>query len=273
MTRSVHPLHRLAGCALIAAANLSHLQPAHADGFSAVVSPPRFEATAKAGETYRDVIEISNVSTQPNALTVKTADWRLDASAAAVFTDDLAADSCRPWVAIERHDLTLGANGKYRFRFEVAVPPATPDRECRFALMFEGASQQIDAQGLQLPVSGRIGVIVYLAVGNVASDLQLTGYGSQRVNDQKLPSLHIANRGTAHGRLDGFVDGTDADGASWTLVPSTLPILPGEERDIALSFDEGKNGKKKSAPHYPLKLHGTVYDGHRAIVVDTTFAP
>ncbi|HEY0232105.1 MAG TPA: hypothetical protein VGC55_12705 [Dokdonella sp.] len=273
MTRSLQSLCRFAACALIAAANLAHLQPAHADGFSAVVSPPRFESTAKAGETYRDVIEISNVSSQPSSLTVKTADWHLDASAAAVFTDDLAPDSCRPWVAVERHELTLGASGKYRFRFEAAVPAGTPDRECRFALMFEGASQQIDAQGLKLPVSGRIGVIVYLAIGNVASDLQLTGYGSQNVNGERRPSLHIANRGSAHGRLDGFVEGTDADGASWTLVPSTLPILPGEERDVALSFDEGKNGKKKSEPRYPLKLHGTIYDGHRAIAVDTSFTP
>ncbi|MEP7044599.1 MAG: hypothetical protein ABI843_16150 [Dokdonella sp.] len=273
MTRSLHPLSWFASCTLIAVASTLVAPSASAQGFSAVVSPPRFESTAKAGTTYRDVIEISNVSTQPSPLTVKTADWHLDASDAAVFTDDLATDSCRPWVAIERKELTLGANGKYRFRFEVTVPPATADRECRFALMFEGASQQVDAQGLKLPVSGRIGVVVYLAVGNVASDLQLKGYGSQSVNERKLPSLRIANRGTAHGRLDGFVEGTDADGGTWTLVPSTLPILPGEERDVALSFDEGNNGKKKSEPHYPLKLHGTVYDGHREIVVDTSFSP
>ena len=37
---------------------------AGAQEFAALVSPPRFEATARAGTTYRDVIEINNVTAQ-----------------------------------------------------------------------------------------------------------------------------------------------------------------------------------------------------------------
>ena len=273
MYPNTNRLTRLLIATLAVAVGACLSRQAAAEGFSAVVSPPRFEGAVKPGETFRDVVEITNVGAQPNQIQVKTADWRLDANGAAQFSDELAPDSCRPWVAIERHELTLGARGKYRFRFEVAVPADAPARECRFGMMFEGASQQVDAGGLKLPVSGRIGVIVYLEIGGVASALTLAGYGTQVVNGNKVPSLKIANHGTAHGRLDGFIEGTDADGKSFTLIPSTLPILPGEEREIALTFDDSKNQKRQVQPHYPLVLKGQVYDGHSPIDVSTTFSP
>lgn len=57
----------LAACALFASA-------VSAQGFSAVVSPPRFEDSAKPGTTYRNVVEIDNVSAESAHFTVKTAD-------------------------------------------------------------------------------------------------------------------------------------------------------------------------------------------------------
>ena len=56
------------GCLLFAGA-------ANAQGFSALVSPPRFEDRGEAGSTYRNVIEISNISADPAHFTVQTADW------------------------------------------------------------------------------------------------------------------------------------------------------------------------------------------------------
>ncbi len=52
---------------------------AHAQGFAALVSPPRFELASKPGKTTRAVIEISNRSTSPGHYLVHTADWVLAA--------------------------------------------------------------------------------------------------------------------------------------------------------------------------------------------------
>ena len=117
-----------------------------AQGFSALVSPPRFEDTAKAGTTYRNVVEISNVSGSAAHYTLKTADWSLDDKGAAVFSETLAPDSCRPWVGIEAPEITVAANGKRRYRFEVVVPPEAPNSECRFAIMLEGDPEQLPAE-------------------------------------------------------------------------------------------------------------------------------
>jgi len=244
-----------------------------AQGFSVAVSPSRIEAKAVAGETYRGVIEINNVSGQKSALSIKTADWRLDPAGGPVFSDELAANSCRPWVAVERRELSINPGAKHRFRIEVEVPKNTPATECRFAVMIEGATQDVNASGLNLPISGRIGVIVYLGIGDVSSKLALTGYGSQTVAGAKLPTLKISNSGTAHGRLEGFVEATDANGKTYTMTASSLPILPGEQRELPLAFQVTGNEKQQPAPRYPLALHGRLYDGHAPIEISTTFSP
>jgi P pilus assembly chaperone PapD len=224
-----------AACALLYA-TVSLAPCAGAQEFSAAVSPPRFELAANAGERSRQVIEITNASSQPSTYHFRTADWTLDASASVHFTDELAVDSCRPWVAIERHELEVPAGGRYRFRFEVAPPAGTPARECRFAIMIEGDEQVArGADGLDLPVSGRIGVIVYVRVGDAAPDLQVVGAGVSEVDGRKLPVLQVNNLGSAHGRLAGFLQGTDASGRRLEFEPSTLPILPDETRTIALT--------------------------------------
>ncbi len=244
-----------------------------AQGFSVAVSPSRIEAKTVAGQTYRDVVEINNVSRQLSKLSIKTADWRLDATGGPIFSDELAANSCRPWVAIERRELSITPGAKHRFRIEVEVPKETPATECRFALMIEGATQEVNASGLNLPVSGRIGVIVYLGIGDVSSKLALTGYGSQTVAGAKLPTLKISNGGTAHGRMEGFVEATDADGKTYTMTASNLQVLPGEQRELPLAFQVSGNEKQQPTPRYPLKLHGRLYDGHAPVDVSTTFSP
>lgn len=245
-----------ATCALLYAT--ACLAPgAGAQEFSAAVSPPRFELAVDPGERSRQVIEITNASGQPSTYHFRTADWTLDAGAGVQFTDELAFHSCRPWVAIERHELEVPAGGRYRFRFEVAPPADTPARECRFAIMIEGDEQVArGADGLDLPVSGRIGVIVYVRVGDAAPDLQVVGAVVSDVNGRLLPVLQVNNLGNAHGRLTGFLQGTDAQGRRLEFEPSTLPILPLETRAIALTASEQPEAIAEIA--FPVTVKGVL---------------
>src|SRR3546814_2450812 len=184
-----------------------------AQGFSALVSPPRFEDSAKAGETYRNVIEITNVSAGAAHFTVQTADWTFEPDATVEFSGALAPGSCRPWVGLEAAEINLAPNAKRRYRFEVRVPTDAPAGACRFAIMIEG-DPQIVPGGAAVPVSGRIGVIVYLAIGDAAAQLEVVGHEVRTVDGNDVPVPEVRNSGNAHGRLQGFVDGRDADGRS-----------------------------------------------------------
>ena len=255
----------LAACALFASV-------VSAQGFSAVVSPPRFEDSAKPGATYRNVVEIDNVSNESAHFTVKTADWTLLPDGGVQFSDALATDSCRPWVGIEAADITLPANGKRRYRFEVRVPADAPRRECRFALMIEGDPEAMKDGGVAIPVSGRIGVIVYLSIGDAAPRLEVTGQRVAKVDGQDVPVLQVRNDGDAHGRLEGFVDGTDANGRRYAFAPSTSPIMPGETRDIALQPQADDPKSPPPVLQFPVKLQGRLDSGTQRIDIAATVA-
>jgi fimbrial chaperone protein len=173
---------------LVATLTLASL-PAMAQEFALVVSPPRFEDRTKPGTTYRNVFELNNTSARSAKFSVETADWVLDAQGAPVFSQSLAKDSCRQWVGIEANEITVKGNGKRRFRFEVAVPADAPRGECRFAIMIEGEPQAARAN-MPLPISGRIGVIVYLAIGDAAPKLVVAETRGVDAQGQRIPALY-----------------------------------------------------------------------------------
>ena len=238
---------------------------ADAGGFSILVSPPRFELRTEPGKVLRQVVEVNNVSTAPSPLSIQTAEWRYGSDGSLQFDNALAEGSCRPWVAIEARELKLGNNARKRFRFEVAVPPDAPSQECRFALLFEGAPEAVG--NLAVPVSGRIAVIVYVAVGNISPRLEIARIGTADMEGRKLPSVAVTNRGTGTTRLEGFVSGRDARGQEFVLAPQNFPILPGQTRTIVLVPDVAE-GQTAPAMAYPVTLSGRLEWGGESMKID-----
>jgi fimbrial chaperone protein len=230
---------------------------AQAEGFAAIVSPPRFELAAQPGKTLRGVIEVGNRSAESAKYMIHTADWTLGRDFGVTFHDDLQPGSCRPWVAIERPEVEVPGGGTLRYRFEVAVPPDAPAGECRFAVMIEGARPSIAVnKALDLPITGRIGVIVYVTVGAGAAQMELLGSKIATFNGQQVPAILVHNSGLAHGRVGGYLTGTDAKGNTYDFTPSDYPILPQEEREVFLTPTSAANDHP--ALTYPVTVKGTL---------------
>ncbi len=267
--RKLHSLP-LAFAAMIAAVACVPA-PASGQSFATMVSPPRFELDGKAGQTQRQVIEITNADIQPAVYRMRTADWTFDANAVVRLSDELAKDSCRPWVAIERREITVAAGGRYRFRFEIS-PPAGATGECRFALVLEGLGATVDAgQNVSIPVNGQIAVIVYVVLGDAAPELSVVRADVGIRQGRQVPLIHVRNTGRAHGRLDGFLEGTDASGRRVDFTPNGLPILPGETREIALNVA----GASASSPAvvFPLEIRGNLEWSGKSTPFEARFAP
>jgi hypothetical protein len=258
----------LCGVALLA---LDMAGPAAAQGFGASISPPRFELQIQPGQTQRQVIEIQHIGTQAGRFRIYTNDWSFRPDGSVTFTDDLAPGSCRPWVAVERRDITVTPNARYRYRFEIAAPAAAPVGECRFAIMIEGIDPaRVEQSGLNIPVGGRIAVIVYASVGGAEPRLSIAAPRVTAVNGQPLPVIDVRNEGSAHGRLEGFLNGTDAAGQKFELSPADLPILPGETRVISLV---PVPDERKALPpiQYPLAVKGTLEWGKNRVPLEHSF--
>ena len=256
----------LAGAALLGQA------PAFAQGggFSVLISPPRVETTIKPGQTTRQVLEVSQVGPVAGRIRVYTNDWNLNASGGVDFSEELKPDSCRPWVALERRELTVGGNAKVRFRYEISPPADAPATECRFAIMFEGLDTSAATSGsISFPVSGRIGVIVYASFAGTQPEFKvLNTFVSGDAN--KLPMLRIENVGTAHGRVAGLLSGTDEKGVKLEFTPSSMPILPGETRAIALTANV-EGGAAVKTINYPVTISGALEWGGKRQPFEHTF--
>lgn len=248
------------------------LPAAHAQGFAAFVSPPRFEVRLAPGQPLRQVLDIQHVGRTKGQYRLYTNDWTLGPDNAASFSNDLAPDSCRPWVAIERRELTIEPGARYRYRFEISPPAGTAPRECRFAIMVEGLDTTQVKGDLSFPVGGRIGVIVYAAIGDVAPALSIAGTETARVNGKPVAMVKVSNSGTATGRLEGFLNATDAGGQRVELAPADLPILPGETRRIALAVAT-LDGKPAPELKFPLSVKGSLESGKTRLPVEASFAP
>ena len=241
-----------------------------AQGFSALVSPPRVETAIKPGQTTRQVLEITQVGPLPGRFRVYSNDWRINASGVVDFFDELQPGSCRPWVALERREMTVGGNAKLRFRFEITPPADAPAVECRFAIMFEGLdAATASSGGVSFPVSGRIGVIVYAGMVGTQAVLELMG---QRLSSDaaKLPTLEVRNNGNAHGRLAGLLTGTDDKGIKLEFTPLTLPVLPGETRAITLTASL-QGGAPVALVNYPVTVKGALELGGKRVPFEHTF--
>ncbi len=232
--------------------------PALADDFAVIATPPRFEIIGKPGTVTRQIIEITNASLTPGKYNIKTNDWTLDANGGTQFTDALSSDSCRPWVSLERLQITVPSNAKYRFRFEVNPPANTTSGECRFAIMITGDEQTAKtADGLTFPFSGRLGVIVYVEIGDVKPQLDVVASEVKIIEGVPKPVIDVRNSGNAHGRLTGFLSGIDATGKKIEFAPSGLPIMAGETRKISLDIQQATDSPLPII-QYPITVHGNL---------------
>ncbi len=242
--------------------------------FSALISPPRIEDKVKSAQVYRNVLDIQNVSDQTAVYQVQSNDWTLDSTGGVVFSQQLAADSCRPWVAIESDKISLGAGARVRFRFQVEIPADAGVRQCRFALMFEGEPEQLP--GVATPVAGRIGVIVYLDINGAQPLLQVISASTRLQQKQPMPALLVSNTGTAHGRLSGVIDAVDNKGKTIALTPSADPILPGTQRTVILNQIAPRYQPADvplPALNYPLQLKGRLDTLGKPVDIDIELAP
>ena len=234
---------------------------AHAGGFAATVSPPRFELQGEPGKIIREIVEIHNTGDTRAVYSLRTADWNLsDAGGVTIYPPELQPDSCRPWVRMERLTLPLQARAGKRLRFEVHIPEGTPDGECRLAILVEPGDDTVTmarAKNIEFPIQGRIAIIIYVAVGDAKPGLTLQSVKLQDVHGRLTPVAVLKNTGNAHGRPSGFLDGRDANGTRMEFTIAESPILPGQTREIPI-WQAPAEGTDTVILQPPLQLKGTI---------------
>jgi len=79
----------------------------------------------------------------------------------------------------------------------------------------------------------------------------------------------MRNTGNAHGRVSGFLTGTDAKGVKSDFNPSDFPILAGTEADVYLTPSTGSDDHPVLA--FPVQVQGTLEWESNKLKIDEHF--
>lgn len=241
-------------------------------GFTAGISPSRFELTVRPGDVIRDTITVINPGNEPATYLFKTADWRLNESSSVEYIeDDLVSDSCRPWVRLERRAVEIGPGAEKNYRFEVHVPENASHGLCRFAIIIEPVEPyevNAAAGGVTMPVVGRFAVLSYVTIGDASADISFLGLEATEVNGMRVPALRVRNQGETYDRMFGQVTATDASGRRFSLRASDFPVLPGRTESIALIPETGESDSAPPVLEFPVRLDGRVEIGGETLRVE-----
>ncbi len=261
---------------LLLASMLLHPVVLLAAGFSAGISPPKFELKTNPGKIVKEVITILNTAGIAANYSIRTADWRLNEQQGVDFIEDkLVENSCRPWVRLEQKSIQVRSGAQKKYRFEIHTAKDAKPGLCKFAILIEPDEKLTVGigkdQNIKFPVVGRYAVIVYLNIGDVKADIEYLGMGKKQANNLLLPTLKFYNKGVTYGRAFGSVVATDAKGKRYDLLVSSFPVLPGRTEEVLLAPNRSDTPKEKIKFNYPLKLKGKIEIGGKTFKINETF--
>ena len=251
---------------------------AFAAGFEIALSPGRFELTTQSGQRMTQSITLQNLGGSETEVSLRSLDWAMSDDGNVTYFDELQPGSCRPWLTLERRGLKIPPRSKRSFRFQLDIPADAKQGECRLMIAVEGVGPATKtllnaggAASLNMPVSGRIAVPVYLAVNGARPKLELLQTQSREIDGKRVPMVEVKNSGDAHGRLEGSLEAKDADNVSFLLEPFGGPIMPGQTRWLQLAPYPETRGGKLPAIRPPFKTQGVLEWEGGAFKIETVF--
>ena len=235
------------------------------------ITPPKFEVVI-GDRPVTESLRIFNFSDKPTELEISVANWILDQNNEVVIVEP-TEQSLDQWMLINPLRLTVPAKDSATVRFSIRPRVAPEPGEHRALIYVSEVNPQLVGN---LLVRGKIGVAVYGYVGEVTRTAELHGCEMVFGPEGNGVLIDIANKGTAHVRINGQyaiwpanaypgkestqtipnLDKPDQVLPEHVLeagkIPET-PILPGYRRKMGAAF-------RKDLPpgDYMLDLNGKV---------------
>ena len=219
---------------------------------SLAVSPVRAELRLAPGQNYTGLIRVDVTTPAQEAGTaapqdgeafsviVYAQDWFLPLEGPPVYlAPGSTSASCASWVATNPTQFGLRPGESQWLRYTISVPEETIGEH--WTVLFVDAYPLLSSeQRPAVTVHARIGVMIYVAVGDALGELQILDFYA----GPSTAVLTLANTGTAHLRVQGTISLAPSAGEPTTLpVPETV-ILPGEHnlRRVQVALTEATSG-------------------------------
>jgi fimbrial chaperone protein len=209
-------------------------------GFSLGISPVRWEAAGKPGETVRNVVKLRSGAGAMQNVKVTVCDWTLTEDGAPVYDKaGSMADSAASWIRLQPDELSVYPRQEKVVKVSIEIPSAVPPGSYRAALLFEppGAEQKGVESAASVFIRGRLAFPIYVTVGDARPDGEIIETAWNEVPGKGLTlAMKIRNGGNAHLRMSGFFSATSRSKSTFEGTVSEVPILPGQIRWVPMEF-------------------------------------
>jgi fimbrial chaperone protein len=244
---------------------LSFTSKAHS-GFSLGISPVRWEAEGKPGDTLRNVVTLTSGTRAIQKVDISAVYWTLNEAGAPVFDGPATIpNSAASWVRFHPQEVTVYPRQRKTVRISIRIPEETPSGSYLVALFFQPpeAKQEGESGSASVFIRGRLALPIYVRVGNARPDGKILEAAWKTLDGKgQLPALKIHNQGNAHLRMNGFFSARSSTSMKFEGIVPGLPLLPGQIRWIPLEF---QGEKPPPGSELELTLHVDLGAGERKV--------
>ncbi|HYA02450.1 MAG TPA: hypothetical protein VEI04_04975 [Syntrophobacteria bacterium] len=210
-------------------------------GFSLGISPVRWEAAGKPGETVRNVVKLRSGAGAMQDVKVTVCNWTLTEDGAPVYDEaGSMTDSAVAWIRLEPDAFSVYPRQEKLVRVSVEIPSIVPPGSYRAALLFEPPSpdHKVDVEGTaSVFIRGRLAFPIYVTVGDARPDGEILESAWHEITGKGLTlALKIRNGGNAHLRMSGFFSCRSRSKSTFEGIVAEVPILPGQTRWVPMEF-------------------------------------
>jgi hypothetical protein len=225
---------------LVISGNWLFIKPAHANLF---LSPMYLQLESQQGQS-KGVLQVGNTSSEPIRVRLSATAFTYDKNGNFQSLDRGGERDLTPYIRYSPKEIVIPANSSRRVRVLSLLPPSLPEGEYRTAIFAETLQETTNAKGYKFGLNFKIGSALYVAKGDLNSDISFKSASFDSVNH--LLKMLVINQGnaTAKGEIVWTLKKGDIQVASGKSGGS---FLPQTQTDISLNRPQ-KETKLDLAP-------------------------
>lgn len=206
------------------------------------VSPPVFELTANPGDTLENKIRLSNLSDQPQEITVTKRNFTAEGEEGGVeLTEETTNWSLASWINVDRDSVTIPAGEDHVFNFVIDVPTQAEPGGHFGSLIFRAETDPLE-DGSGAAVSPEIGSLLLVKVaGDIVEEGSIEEFFAEPNFYEKGPFTLVTrfkNEGNVHFKPRGTITISNSFGQEVGNVGfDERNVLPGSIRRIESVWD------------------------------------
>jgi hypothetical protein len=238
---------------------------------SVEVAPLRVELQTGPGGSTTQAVSVNNTGKEAIRVRARLSDWDLSRDGTPQFegVPEAGPFSATAWVRLAPPDMVIDPGKEGTVRFTLAVPADSASAGYRTAILFEFLPAGGDpvAKGREVQVRSRIATLIYVNVGQVPAQIELTDLRIRPLPEETQVIAILNNTSRRTVRTKGTLTLFDSAGkpVREMAVPD-VPLLPEREREVAISAVEA--GKPLPPGEYRVEVKLDV--GMPAVLVGET---